>query len=251
MVYGKKENSYLQNGNKKMTKPLITLYTHTDAKDVWSAWYGQYQKYLNDYDLCLCVNSGVDIGNEPIAQHQIVYYNNEQTYTQRLDHIMKQLGERTILFLHEDMILYSEVDHERIEEYTQLIENDQAKSIKLIYAGDMFYLSSVHDELVKNDYSKFSIQPTIIKTQTLLKILNNVGNLNIWDFENAIVNNDGHYMAKVGGETKRGMFHFDSMVFPYIATAIVKGKWNMSEYPSELGNIFSEYKIDPQIRGNT
>jgi hypothetical protein len=38
-------------------------------------------------------------------------------------------------------------------------------------------------------------------------------------------------------------------VYPYIATAIIKGKWNLSEYPIELGDLLSEYKIDKSIRG--
>lgn len=38
-------------------------------------------------------------------------------------------------------------------------------------------------------------------------------------------------------EPKRGDHHYDSSVYPYIATAIVKGQWNLSGYPEELGNI--------------
>jgi hypothetical protein len=48
---------------------------------------------------------------------------------------------------------------------------------------------------------------------------------------------------------KRGSLHFDSIVYPYIATAIIKGKWNLSEYPNELGDLLNEYKIDKSIRG--
>ena len=51
------------------------------------------------------------------------------------------------------------------------------------------------------------------------------------------------------GEQKRGMHHYDSSVFPFIASAIVKGKWNLSEYPEELGSLLDEYEIDPTIRG--
>jgi hypothetical protein len=38
-------------------------------------------------------------------------------------------------------------------------------------------------------------------------------------------------------------------VFPYIATAINKGKWNMSEYRGELDILFEEYGINPFYRG--
>ena len=29
------------------------------------------------------------------------------------------------------------------------------------------------------------------------------------------------------GDNKRGQFHWDSGVYPYFATAVVKGKWNL------------------------
>ena len=40
------------------------------------------------------------------------------------------------------------------------------------------------------------------------------------------------------------MAHHDSSTYPYIATAIVKGMWNVSEYPEELKEVFNEYSID-------
>ena len=48
--------------------------------------------------------------------------------------------------------------------------------------------------------------------------------------------------VKIGG-------HFESEVYPYVATGVVKGKWNVSEYPTVLDRIFTDYNIDPSIRG--
>jgi hypothetical protein len=56
-------------------------------------------------------------------------------------------------------------------------------------------------------------------------------------------------MVKLGNEIKRGVYHCDSIVFPYIATAINKGKWNTSEYKKELDILFKEYNINPNMRG--
>ena len=52
------------------------------------------------------------------------------------------------------------------------------------------------------------------------------------------------------GAARRGIFHFDNPVYPYVATAIGKGKWNLSEYVAELSKVFSEYGIDPSFRGS-
>jgi hypothetical protein len=45
------------------------------------------------------------------------------------------------------------------------------------------------------------------------------------------------------------MYHWDSGIYPYIATAIVKGKWDYECYSSELEDILSKYGINPDIRG--
>ena len=51
------------------------------------------------------------------------------------------------------------------------------------------------------------------------------------------------------GEPKRGIYHYDSYVFPIIATAITKGKWNVSEYKKELEPLLVEFNIDTSKRG--
>jgi hypothetical protein len=50
-------------------------------------------------------------------------------------------------------------------------------------------------------------------------------------------------------EPKRGQSHYDSSIFPYIASALVGGKWNLREYEQELVELIDKYKIDIEIRG--
>ncbi len=45
------------------------------------------------------------------------------------------------------------------------------------------------------------------------------------------------------------MHHYDSEIFPCIATAVVKGLWNMTEYPVEMTEVVKEFKIDLTSRG--
>jgi hypothetical protein len=56
-------------------------------------------------------------------------------------------------------------------------------------------------------------------------------------------------LCHYNNEPKRGENHYDSDVYPYIATALVKGKWNINEYPSELGGLLSINNIDINNRG--
>ena len=53
----------------------------------------------------------------------------------------------------------------------------------------------------------------------------------------------------VKGKGKKIGGHYNSLIYPYIATAVVKGKWNYSEYKNELDDIFTFYSIDKDVRG--
>ena len=50
-------------------------------------------------------------------------------------------------------------------------------------------------------------------------------------------------------EPQRGSLHFDSNIFPYVATAVNKGKWNLKQYKGELTPLLEHYDIDWKIRG--
>ena len=67
------------------------------------------------------------------------------------------------------------------------------------------------------------------------------------EFKLKILKRDKDITKIYKGENKRGAHHYDSSVYPYIATAIVKGKWNVTEYKNELTNIISLEKM--MIRG--
>lgn len=227
------------------------IYTHTDMKDVWNVFFGQFEKYIDLTQTKVYV--AVNELSENIPQlHTQIKYDDSVPYTERWKHILNSISEETFIFLHEDMILYDNVDMSYLERYYEYVRNGNVNSIKLISAGSNFATSSFDETLVKNEYSILSIQPTIIKKSYFKKLLSFVESLNIWEFESFIYNNqlgNHDYMVKTGHEKKRGIFHYDSYVFPYIATAIVKGKWNVSEYPDELKSFFKIYGIDSGIRG--
>jgi hypothetical protein len=224
----------------------IVVYTHTDMKDIWPMFFGQFQKYISGVKVYVAVNKKDDtIPSEYIQLH----YDDSKKYTERWKEILPQIDEDIIMFLHEDMILFDSVKYEYIERYYNYIKNNDANSIKLILAGETFNKSSFDETLITNEYSKFSIQPTIVTKEVFLSTLNSVGELNIWEFEQAVIATGRDYMVGIGGEKKRGLYHYDSLVFPYIATAINKGKWNYSEYQKELDELFTHYNINPFERG--
>lgn len=224
----------------------IVVYTHTDMKDVWIPFFGRLNTFLPDSKIYMICNSN---DHRIDGIHKTIVYDDALAYTDRLFSALQKIEEEVVLFIHEDMILYDEPNMDLIWRYVELVKLGGARSIKLIYAGDDYSVSDIDDTLVINEYSKFSVQPTIITVKNLLDIVSQSPGKGIWDFEFSVVNTSDDYMVKTGSEQKRGMYHYDSRVFPYIATAVTKGKWSYSEYPIELDSVFGEFKIDPNIRG--
>ena len=129
-------------------------------------------------------------------------------------------------------------------DYINLIKNEKCELIKLVKAFENLDKSNLHEKLFKNpDKQLFSIQPTIIKIKTLKHIYKTVPGKNIWEFE---ANTSKKYLKDLISlcsfdpdvDKKRGKFHYDSSVYPYICTAVIKGKWNFKEYKKELYEIF-------------
>jgi hypothetical protein len=224
--------------------PLI-VYTHIDMKDVWPMFFGQLKKYIGDTKIYVAVNED----DTELSDYIRIIYDDSNSYTQRWKEILEQVEEETFMFIHEDMILFDKVDFQSLEKYIGYVKDNLAESIKLILAGDKFDEWPIDKTLVTNQYAKFSIQPTITQKKIFQQLVENLPPLNIWQFEDAIVSSGRDFMVRIGTEKKRGIYHYDSLVFPYIATAINKGKWNMSEYSKELDELFSEYGVMPFDRG--
>lgn len=232
------------------------LYTHTDYSDIWKPFLNRFRKYFPDTEIYFCVNNiKQELPNNIIPIYYYynniipIYYDDNKTYTERLSQCIEQIGSKTVLFIHEDMILYDTPLYDKLEDYSKYVEEGIAHSIKLIPVGDIIGKSEIDKTLIHTTYSKFSIQPTIIHTDNLLCLIKKAGQVSIWEFESIIEQKDTDYVSYIGTENKRGIHHFDSKVFPYTATAIVKGRWNFSEYLDELTEVLSECNINKEIRG--
>ena len=225
----------------------ILVYTHTDYSWVWKYWHQQTDKFLQDFDKICLLNSNSSFRDD----YLVIKYNDELTYKNRVLSCLNDIDDNEIvLFCHEDMFLYKKPNFEIIDEYINLIKNDNCELIKLIRAFENLDKSNLHEKLFKNpDKQLFSIQPTIIKIKTLKHIYKTVPGDNIWEFE---ANTSKKYLKDLISlcsfdpdvDKKRGKFHYDSSVYPYICTAVIKGKWNFKEYKKELFEIFYNKKFN-------
>ena len=96
------------------------------------------------------------------------------------------------------------------------------------------------------------MQTSIWKTKDYIELLKNVREqkwLETPRYFEYMSKNNIKGLCHYDNEPKRGGNHWDSNVYPYIATALVKGKWVMSEYENELYPILKENSIDINKRG--
>lgn len=236
----------------EIIKPTIVLYTHTDYFDVCNVFFGQSEKYLKDYKKIIVINEYL----EGIPKtYQTVLYDDKLPYRERLINSFEQIEDELILFLHEDMFLFDQPKDNIISEFSNLVLNGDADMIKLIKAGQNLKKSDIHGNLVFSPSDNmFSIQPTITKKNTLINLLMNTDANTIYEIEyrvSKVCLDMGLkcFMSESEEDILRGMHHCDSIIFPYVATAIVKGRWNFLEYRKELTELLSEYGINEKNRG--
>ena len=225
----------------------ILLYTHSDYSWVWEYWHKQTDKFLNAFEKICLLNSNSSFRED----YLVIKYDDKLTYKNRILSCLDNIDDdEIVLFCHEDMFLYKKPNFEIIDEYINLIKSGNCELIKLVRAFENLDKSNIHDKLFKNpDKQLFSIQPTLIKIKTLKYIYKTVPGDNIWEFE---ANTTKEYLKDLislcsfdlNQDKKRGKFHYDSSVYPYICTAVIKGKWNFKEYKKELYEIFYNKKFN-------
>lgn len=219
----------------------ILLYTHSDYSWVWKFWHQQTDKYLYNFEKICFLDSKMKFRDD----YLVFKYDDQKSYKERVISCLDKLNdEEIVLFTHEDMFLYKKPNFQIINEYEELISNDKCHVIKLVRAFENLEKSPLHKNLLINPHNQlFSIQPSLIKVKNLKHIFNNVPGKNIWEFEG---NTNREYLNKIISlcsfnqeqDLKRGKFHYNSYVYPYICTAVIKGKWNFKEYKKELYEIF-------------
>ena len=208
----------------------IVIYSHSSYSDAWPLILGQLNLFIPDIKIILFTDSDPLNGN-----YKTIFYNNDLSYNERVIQCLQQIDDEVILFTHEDMPLYKTPDFKRLNTYAKYIKYNIADSIKLIFAGWHFKSKKLDfdETLSKNKLSRFSIQPTLIKPSTLIKILKKYPSSNIWELERKIANSWRHPFSEFCCNLKAEKHgnHFDCEAYPYIATAIVKGQWNTQQYP--------------------
>ncbi len=248
-----------------MNNLTIFTNTHSSCRDIWPMYFGQLEKHWPGHPKH---RVGVDWpGVDALLKGRTGFtywpYNSEESFSSQYLDCLGQIDTEFVLTMQEDFVLYDDVDVEVIEGLLEMVAGDSlCQFIRLILSG--LGVSDLHKPhaaphgayygLASAKYP-YSMQATIWRTDVLRTLYAELDADTPWEAEAKgcevikgmwrNVNGVAYY----DGGPKRGHDHWDSLCFPYMSTALVRGKWNMAEYDKELWPLFEEYDIDPSERG--
>ena len=219
------------------------VYTNSNTKDVFSLFKIQHNQFSK---LPLFVISDYE-GN--------YIYNNADPYYKHWLNALEQIEDDYFIYNQEDFLLYDNISLTELDRLKNfLINNPKYSFARLIKSGQNLPQCEVEKSIFPigyKSYPLYSMQATLWNKNRFIELYKHTMQHKWFESEDyeascRILNIEGIYYYN--NESVRGG-HYDSSIYPYVATAVVKGRWNLSEYPLELGNILSKNKININIRG--
>lgn len=237
----------------------IIVNTVYSSSDIWEMFFTELENYFPNQKIYVFT----DKENESLKKYNVILYDNKLDYRTQYLNSISQITEDFCINMNDDYILYDYVDKQKINIILDVLKTDLSISFIRVAKGynytekkynenNLYYLDVDKDFL-------FSQTVSLWKTKDLKKIhemspisgIGRKGNQPQLEVEadkicKKLKINGLYYFNE---EKKRGSAHYDSSIFPYVASALVSGKWNLQEYKDELTPLIIKYKIDTNIRG--
>jgi len=236
----------------------ILTHTHSECQDVYPMYFDSINKYLRSgFDLKHHVVVNKQIENTEFKIDSQHIYDESMTFSQRLLLGLREIDTEFVLFMLEDFVLYDTADFGILNQILYYMEKDKDVSFtRLVDSGAQFVNNSqiYNDEMFEifqNETYFFSNQATIWRKEILERLYSSFNVLTPqYEVETSP---ELRKIARKGmcvRKRKNSQISHkrDSLVFPYIAAAIIRKQWNISEYPN-LFTLCKQYNIDPNIRG--
>lgn len=234
-----------------MNNVALVIDTNSNYSDVWPPCFTRLKKHADDIKKYAFVDTAENIPDNIIP----IIYDNSESYRNQFLSCLRQVEEKYIIYTSEDYILYDNVRFDEINKVIEILQNSKFSFCKFIKGPEK--TSHYKDNLYvidPKDSNFFAQQASVWKTRDFQKVFETAPSQNTrMQHEpggSAICRQLGFSGLQYYSNTKkRGMHHYDSEIFPCIATAVVKGLWNMTEYPVEMTEVVKEFKIDLTSRG--
>lgn len=225
-------------------------YSNSNCIDLWDTFQKQIYKNTT-IDLCMIC----DVLPTDLGLSKYTTYDNADPYYKVWVDALNSFGDDYFIYLQEDFFLYDKVNEEKLNEYLQFLkDNPEYSFVRLIKSGNLGG-AMVHKNLYEIESSNqhvFAMQATIWRTSDYIKLMEEVKDPKWFEndkYRDAMIKLNMKGVYHYDNEPKRGLNHYDSNVYPYVATALVRGQWNLGEYPNELRPILDENNIEINKRG--
>lgn len=235
-----------------MNKDIVLIVdTNSNYSDVWEPCFSRMEKYASNIKKYVFTDSSDGIPEN----YWPIIYDNSESYRNQLLSCLKQVPESFIIYTSEDYILYDHVNLKEIQEISEILSDSNYSFCKFLkgpektshFAKDLY-------EIDQQDPNLFAQQASLWKTRDFQSIFEAAPSENTRMQHEPGGSNICRELGIRGlqhyaNTKKRGIHHYDCAIYPYIATAVVKGLWNISEYPKEMTDVIREYNINCKIRG--
>lgn len=231
-----------------MTLPIL-VYSHSSYHDVLdlSLQAASETNFFTDFN-CV-VNTSAPYKSKFSIKSLV--YKEEDKYSKRMlgaCKFLKTMYGKYFILMHEDFFVYKDLDTTALDKLARVLDsNNDLDFIRLIRSNDPNL--NKYDTNLYISQNNLCIQATLFRTESLISYLESV-DCSMYDIEARQDSNMEGLFYFEGTERKVGIVHYESKIFPYMATAISTGKWN-SEYRRELEVLHNKYNIDSSKRGWT
>lgn len=243
-----------------MKNLAIVTWTNSEYEDVFPAYFGNLKKYCFEFEKSyVLINKLSEVIND---DHLQLVNDENDLYSQRLLACFEHIDEDYILYMQEDFILYDFVDVEEFKKCFDYLKESDCSCIRMIRSNCNSLDNLVAENIYKISHDEvpdlsFTQQPSIWKRKDFVEVISKLNPKTYRDLESYGSYDASKTMMNMGmyssfyfdTESKQRGGHFDSKVFPYIATALSKGKWNKTEYSKEIKFLSKEYNINLESRG--
>lgn len=142
---------------------LIVTYTHSNAFDVVPYYCERLKKHSNYKNIFLT--------NKQIENESCYIYDDNLPFSTEYFNFLQTINSEFVIFSQEDQILYSDANKQEIHKIIGCLRNSKYCYCRLIRQQET--LIEVDKNLYLSD-KKFSMQPTIWKTESLKKIMSSI-----------------------------------------------------------------------------
>lgn len=237
----------------------IIVNTVSSCSDIWNMFFTQLEKYFPNQKIYVFS----DIENDIINKYNVILYDKNLDFRTQYLNCLKNVKEDYCINMNDDYVMYDFVNIEKINELLNILKIDNSISFIRVAKGynstNIKYNNSGLFYLNPNTPFFYSQTVALWKVKTLIKIhemspISSIGRKDDLP-QLEVVANDICYNLKLNGlyyynnEKLRGSAHYDSSIFPYMASALVSGCWNLTEYKNELSELIKIYNIEIKNRG--